>query len=176
MLIKNSKWRNLSLLILVMTVIVLVFEIIPRGIGVVEMVFELVANNNKIDRAAEIEIELSSLNTENLMLKKEIESVVTDYDDSRQISGILANLQEIADNSECDITAIKPGKLEKNKNLWVQNMQLEINGSYENLYNFFRFLENSTKVMIINNATFAPSKTKSRKLEMSLLLEVYLNL
>ena len=176
MLIKNSKWRNLTLLILLMTVIVFVFEIIPRGVGVIEMVFELLSNNNKIEQASEIEVELSSLNTENLMLKKEIESVVTDYDDSRQISGILSNLEEIAYNSRCGINSIKPTKLEEKKNLWVQNIQLEVNGSYENLYNFLRYLENSSKVIIINDVTFIPSKTKSGEVDMSLLLEVYLNL
>lgn len=176
MLIKNKKWKNLSMLILTLTVIVFVFEIIPRGVGVFELLFELYTNNNKVERSSEIDIELKQLNLENTTVKKEIESLVTHYDDSRQISSVLAALEEISTLSGCEINTIKPAEPEVKKNLRVQSLELLINGSYENLYNFLRFTEKSSKVMIINSVDISPVKTGKSGLQMFLNIEVYLNL
>lgn len=153
-----------------------VFEILPRVRGVLELAWEKYESENKLNRMSEIDLMMTQINSENKLLKSRINSLVTDYEKERQLYGILSTLEKVTEETDCKITSIKPSGVEKNKNLWVQTINLEVNAPYENLYNFVRFIENSSKVMIVKNLSLKLQKGESKNLNMLISMEVYLNL
>ena len=176
MVFKNSKWRNLVVLMLFLFVLVLFMEIIPRAGGLIDLIWEKVENENKIGRIAEVDSELTEINSENKILKSRIGSLMTDYEEERQLYGILSTLEQVTIDSDCKITSIKPSGIDKKDDLWVQTIDLKVRGDYEKLYNFIRFVENSSKVMLVESLDIKPAKGEENNLDMSLTMEVYLNL
>ena len=176
MIIKNKKWKNLNLLIIAFTLVILTFEVLPRVWDIGKLVTELISNSNKLERLDEIDNNLLDLNIENKNLKRQLGEIVSDYKSDKNISTTMRYLNEIANKSKLKITSIKPVKLKNNDKLWLQAIELKFYSNYERLYNFVRFLEHSPKVILLKEIKVKP-KVKSRdKLEIVVNIDVYLNL
>ena len=84
--IKNPKWRNLFLLVLGFTIIVIFFEVIPRILNDITLISDWIEQSNRIDRIGEVEKALEISKKENSRLRKNIGSIVSNYEDKQKYS------------------------------------------------------------------------------------------
>jgi Tfp pilus assembly protein PilO len=176
MLIENKKHKNVILLTLLATVIIFLFEVIPKYSDLVTIVFKLIEQNSEIERIAENEKELMELNLQNQLLKSRIYSTVSDYKENKNLSAVISHLDSLAKESHIKNLAIKPGQMIKENHLWLQPIEVSLNSGYENIYNYIRFLENSSRVIKIKGLYFKPEKPLKPELDLKANIEVYLNL
>jgi len=176
MLIKTSKWKNLSIMIIILFAAVMFLEIYPRTKFLVISSYNLIKQNNYAENLSDIEYDLKFLDAEYIRLKSEIGSIVTEYKENQKLSDLFAMLDETASHSKVKIKSIKPGKISEKENLWLQPMDITLTGNYVNIYNFIRFMEYSDKVTIIKNVEITPDKNRFTKLEAKIKMEIYLNL
>ena len=90
--IKNPKWRNLFLLVLGFTIIVIFFEVIPRILNDITLISDWIEQSNRIDRIGEVEKALEISKKENSRLRKNIGSIVSNYEDKQKISSVLSSI------------------------------------------------------------------------------------
>ncbi|MFA8344335.1 MAG: type 4a pilus biogenesis protein PilO [Rhodothermaceae bacterium] len=176
MLIKTPKWKNLSIMIIILFAAVMLLEIYPRTEVLVISSYNLIKQNNYAENLSDIEYDLKSLDAEYIRLKSEIGSIVTEYKENQKLSDLFAMLDEIASDSEVKINSITPGKISEKDNLWLQPIDIAVTGNYVNIYNFVRFMEYSDKVTIIKSIDINPDKDKLSRLEAKIKMEIYLNL
>lgn len=176
MKLNNSKWKNITVSIIGFTLFILIFELMPRIIDLGSTYFDWLSNNKKLKASTSIEEELLDENIKNKNLKKMLKNIVSDYEQDKNISNVMNYLNNIADKSNITIASIKALKLKQNNNLWLQPVEIEFTSNYEELYNFIRFVENSSKVILLSNLNCKPKVLTKNKLDSKILLDVYLNL
>ena len=174
--IKTPKWRNMVILILCFTMLVVVFEVFPGILNNADLVFEWIEQSSQIDKSDEIENRLTGVKQQNSQLKSYINNIVSNYEEAQNSSSILKMLDEIATRSKVDIEIIKPKTIIQRDNLWLQPIDIVLTSQYENYYNFIRFLENSQKVVLVKEIFIESGNSDGVELQISLKLEVYLNL
>ncbi|MBN2571421.1 MAG: hypothetical protein JXA68_04780 [Ignavibacteriales bacterium] len=176
MLIKNKKWKNLILLNLIVLIIILLFEIIPRGIELGSLFFDLIAQSNQIDEIQTIDNSINELKLINNKIKNQIRQNVTDYKENENISSFYALLTIIAEQTNSSIKTINASEIKKVNNLWSQKLEITFETNFINFFNFIQELENSQKVILIKNIFIKQEKLLSNKLLITTNFEVYLNL
>jgi Tfp pilus assembly protein PilO len=176
MLIKNKKWKNYLLATLALFVLILLFEIYPRVSNILTLGYDLYKRNAKTEEAEQNNLNESNLITENKKLKLQINSFVSNYEESQKISSIISFLDDLAARNDVEVTEIVPGKVEKKNNLRLQPIEININSNYEGMFNFVRSLEKSSKVIVLKELDFKPIRPISDSLNVKANLEVYLNL
>ncbi|MBI1937422.1 MAG: type 4a pilus biogenesis protein PilO [Ignavibacteriales bacterium] len=176
MLIKNKKWKNIIFLSIACVSIIFLFEIAPRIYNVAGLTIDLIVQKYKIDSNKENDELISEYGVRNKALKRKIGRVVSDYERSRNISDILSFVDSAAQRTKVNIREIKPGKIIRNNNLWLQPVDINISARYENFYNYVRSLENSSKVMLIKKLTMISGESLGGSLDIKLHLEIYLNI
>lgn len=174
--IKDKKWRNVSIIMIGFTILVLLFEIIPRLFSTGKLVTQWLGQKNQIEKANEYDISIRTYSAYNNKLKKQISYFVSDYEENQNISSVLNLIDEISSKSEVKVESIKPGKIVKQNNLWLQPMDIYISGKYEGFYNFLRFIESAEKVIIPKEVIITNDDSNSGKLKVKIKLNVYLNL
>ncbi len=176
MQIKNKKWKNINISIIVIIVLILFFEILPRIWDLGKTSIEFIENSKKLEKIDEVDSKLKELTIENRNLKAVMNKIVSNYEENKNISSTMRYLNDISNKSHISISSIKPLKLNKRENLWLQPIEIEFYSNYEQLYNFIRFLEYSKKVMLITEITVVPKIITHNKLKVITKIDVYLNL
>ncbi len=176
MIIKSKKWKNINIGIIAFTLVVMLFEFIPRIIDLGSLTFGLVSDTIRIEETSNIDTELMEQTLKNKNLKSQLKQVVSTYEEDKNISTVMQYLNNIASKSNISIASIKALKLKQNDRLWVQPVEIEFTSNYEQLYNLTRFLERSSKVILVNKLSSKPEVITKSKLNTKLLLDVYLNL
>lgn len=176
MLINNNKWKNIILLVGGFTIVVILFEILPRLADTSSMFIDWIEQHNKIEQTGSIDLQIKDLTVKNNYLKKEITYYVSNYEENQQLSSILSLIDEISSKTNIIVESIKPGKIEKKNNLWLQPMNINLSGKYEDFYNFIKFLESSQKVVIIKSIQIKPENQAAGVLSINTNIEVYLNI
>ncbi|MBU0475266.1 MAG: type 4a pilus biogenesis protein PilO [Bacteroidetes bacterium] len=176
MKINNKKWKNINVIIIVFTIVVLFGEILPRIWDLSSLTINWINDTNKLDKVTAIDANLYKLTETNKKLKSQINQIVSDYEENKNISTTMRYLNNIAKKSNISITSIKPSKLKSNENLWLLPVELEFNSNYEELYNFIRFLESSEKVILVTEISINPITITQQKLKVLTKINVYLNL
>ena len=164
MLIKNKKWKNYILGTLSFFVLILLFEIYPRVSNILSLGYDLYERYAKTKEAEQNNLNENNFISENKKLKLQINSFVSNYEESQKISSIISFLDDIASKNDIEIAAIIPGKVEKKNNLWLQPIEININSNYEGMFNFVRSLEKSPKVILLKGLDFKPIKPKNDSL------------
>lgn len=176
MQIKNQKMKMLLILILISFVMITALDLVPRLSGIGKTAISLYEKENKLKEEKESGEKLKNLTAENRMLKGEVKNSLAGYAENQNISSVIALLDSAAGFSETRISSIKPLNSYKKDNLLLQPVEVNIMTSYENVYNFIRFLEKAKKVVLVKELDIA-SKDESRdSLSVKARLEVYLNL
>lgn len=176
MQIKNKKWRNIILLTIICVGIIFLFEIAPRLYNLSDLALNLVIQKYRIDSNKEKDGVINEYTARNKMLKRKIGLVVSDYERNRNISDILSFVDSAAQKNKVSVREIKPAKIIKSNNLWLQPVDINISARYENFYNYVRTLENSSKVMLIKKLTMVSGESTGELLDIKLHLEIYLNI
>lgn len=176
MKIKNKKWKNINIGIISFTLFITLFEFIPRIMYLGSSTFEWISDTIRLEETNDIENNLIEQSINNKTLKSQLKQVVSTYEDDKNISTVMQYLNNIASESNITISSIKALKLKQNERLWIQPVEIEFSSSYEQLYNFTRFLEKSSKVILVNKLNSEPEVITRQKLNTRLLLDVYLNL
>ena len=176
MLIKSKKWKNIIFLSLFLFVVVTFSDVIPDYSNLVSTGYDLFIQKRKIEESENNRLAIRELEIKNKNLKLEINRVVSNYEENKNLSSVLSFLDEAAKESKVKFTSIRPKKLEKKDNLWMQPVEVNISSSYGNIYNFTRYLESSSKVAVLKELSFKPEEMLKPKLEMKAEIEFYLNL
>ena len=174
--IKNKKWKNILMLLCGFTVIILLFEILPRALNTLSLTSEWIEQSDQIEMLGKIDARINMITKQNAELKASIGSIVSDYEDNQKISSVLSLFDEIAPNRNVNIEIVKPLEIIKRDNLWLQPIDMTITAMYENFYNFIRFLENSQKVVLVKEITLKNENSVNGKIKINTTFEVYLNL
>ena len=132
-------------------------------------------DEKKIEESENKRLAIRELEIKNKNLKKEINQVVSNYEENKNLSSVLSFLDEAAKESKVKFTSIRQRKLRKD-NLWMQPIEVNISSSYGNIYNFTRYLESSSKVAVLKELSFKPEEMLKPELEMKAEIEFYLNL
>ena len=176
MRIVTKKWKNISLAAILLTAIILIFEIIPRFISVFVSVVEIIEQDDKISDSENADMEIKLLALENKKLAQGINRLVSDYEENSKMSSVISLIDSLALLNSMRISSIIPQKIMKTGNLWKQPIEININGSYENFFNFVRYLESSQKVIVIDKINIKSERIHSKELDIQLSLDAYLNL
>lgn len=176
MIIKNKKWRNISLIIIVFTIMIIVFEILPRSYDLVSSYLTSVDQEKKINELEIIKLEQRNLQIEVNDLENNISKLVSNIESDKKISSVISLLNQLSEKAKVKIVSIKPTKIYKKDNLWIQLLDIKMESELENIYNFTRFLENTEKVISFNKLEIKSVKPAANKLTINSELEVYLNL
>lgn len=176
MKIKNKKWNNINLGIIAFTVVIILFEFIPRIMDLSSQTLGWISDTIKLEETSDIDAKLIEQSVRNKNLKSQMKQVVSEYEDDKNISTVMEYLNDIASKSNINISSIKALKLKKDNRLWLQPVEIEFTSSYEQLYNFTRFIEHSSKVILVNKLVTKPEVITKGKLTSNLLVDVYLNL
>lgn len=173
MLIKNTKWKNITILSIVFFFIVLFFEILPGYAELISASAELLFREDPEEQMTKSEARLIQLKAEKRKLKVLASSQFSGYNEGG-VSSIIALLDESAAKSNSEIISLKPGNFKKNDNIVFQPVNMEMYAGYENLYNYLRFLENTPKVLHIKKLSI--KEFEEDDLIITAELEAYLNL
>lgn len=176
MQIKTKKWKNIILLSLFLFVIIIFSEIIPKYSDLLSMSYDLIEQKIRSKESEENKSEMNKLLSENKNLKIEINNIVSDYEENKNLSSVLNFLDTAAKESGVSFTSIKPMQLLRKDNLWLQPVEINISSKFENIYNFTRYLESSSRVAVLKELQFKPEEMLSSKLNVKANLEFYLNL
>ena len=176
MKIKNKKWRNISMIIIGFTILIIVFEIIPRSFDLVSNYITTVDQEKKINELEILKLQQKNLQIEVNDLENNISKLVSNIESDKKISSIINLLNQLSDKAKVKIVSIKPTKISKKDNLWIQLLEVKMESRLENIYNLTRFLENADKVISFNKLEVKSVKPANDKLTINSELEVYLNL
>ena len=176
MAIKFGKWKKTIILTIGLLIFLIIFEIFPRYASLYDAFFEIIRNNNAIESIETTKLQIQELNLQNKRIKFEINNLVSDYEENKNISSVISYLDKTAGENRIKISSIKPGKLIYKDNLWLQPLEVSLQSNYQSIFNFLRILENSSKVILINELTYKPDELLKNKLNFTAKLEVYLNL
>lgn len=176
MLINSKKWQFVVGTTLVLTVLVLLFDLSPRYLALWDKVGAYYNSVNNMNSLPQLKANLKEIKFENSQLHNNINNLISDYKENKNLSSVLEYLDKNARRSKIKITEIIPGKLRERNNLWLLPIQVEMSTKYENIYNFVRLLENSNKVVLINQLILTPIKDNADSLLVKSKLNVFLNL
>lgn len=113
---------------------------------------------------------------ENKKLKKELAGILSNSDKAGSLSSTIELIDNISQKCDLEIQSIQPGNIKKENDLVIQSMDLVILSEYENFYNFARFVENASRIMLLRKIIIKQEKSGSDKLVINTKLDVYLNL
>ncbi len=170
----DKRKRNLVILVILFSLLIFLFEIIPGLFENVSLLAEYIKRTAGAGDAAEVTYRLKNAQSENHALKSALGGIVTEYEENSAFSPLLILLNDLAERSGLDIMHLRPGPAERQKDLWLQPVEIEMEGSFEEFYNFNRFLENSGKVITVKKCEI--KKDKGKKLKITAQLDIYLNL
>ena len=174
--VKNKQWRNIISLTILLTVFIFMFEIIPHLTEVTSLFINWLNQSGQIEKLDEAEVKLRRVTAYNRNLSARISTIVSDYEENQKISNVLSFIDQIATGAKINIVSIKPGKIKKRNELWLQPIELTLLSNYEGFLNFVFMLENSPKVIIIKSIEIKPSRIIGERLKVNANIEVYLNL
>jgi Tfp pilus assembly protein PilO len=176
MIIKDNKWRNLIILFCGLFLIAMIFEIIPDYTTLFTQVYNLIIQNNELSEGQKNKTMLNQILMKNEELKSRINSYVSSYNENTNVSTIITLLYNTANKCNISITAIRPSKIFKKNNLWLQPVDVDFSSNYENTFNFVKFIERSRKVIIVKQLSMVLSQEQKEGLDIEAKLDVYLNL
>ena len=157
--IKSKKWKNIIALSFFLFAVLIFSDIIPDYSNIAIIGYDLFIQKRKIEE---------SENNKQTIRELEIKN--------KNLSSVISFLDLAAKESKAKLTSIRPRKLEKKDNLWMQPVEINISSSYENIYNFTRYLESSSKVAVLNELNFKPEGILKPELKLKAEIEFYLNL
>ncbi|HEX2982187.1 MAG TPA: type 4a pilus biogenesis protein PilO [Ignavibacteriales bacterium] len=176
MKIKNKKWKNLLLSSAVAFGLLLLFEIIPGYMDIFSLSYGLISRHLKISGSSDIESSMLAAQTENKSLKITLGRMTSLKERSGKFARLLMKLERAAKTSRASIQSLKPLNVVEKDKLLIQPVELKVSAGYEGIYNFIRYLENSSNVFVIKEAIIKNSKKPEEKPEASLIIDFYLNL
>jgi len=168
MKIKSKKWKNINLGIIAFTVVIILFEFIPRIMDLGTQTFSWISDKIKLEETSDIDAKLMEQSVKNKNLKSQMKQIVSDYEGDKNISTVMQYLNDIANKSNIHISSIKALKLKKDDRLWLQPVEIEFTSNYEQLFNFSRFIEHSSKVILVNKLKSEPEVITKGKLNTKL--------
>ena len=174
--IKSKKWKNIIALSFFLFAVLIFSDIIPDYSNIAIIGYDLFIQKRKIEESENNKQTIRELEIKNKNLKLEINKVVSNYKENKNLSSVISFLDLAAKESKAKLTSIRPRKLEKKDNLWMQPVEINISSSYENIYNFTRYLESSSKVAVLNELNFKPEGILKPELKLKAEIEFYLNL
>lgn len=176
MQIKNSKYKRMISLILIMFLVLIITELIPRTKNTISMSFDLYKKNAIMNNENKSEEKIKNLSIENRMLKGEVKNNLNGYDRTGNMSSTISLLDSVAVLSHVKLSSVKPQKTYRKNNFIVQPVELNMNSSYERIFNFVRFLENASKVISIKDLNITSKENSKDSLAVRADLEIYLSL
>ena len=174
--ISNKKQKRLFLLVTSFFILIFAVEIIPRFMDLSVKSINHFANQYKISSSDEYDNIIETKTIKNTLLQKKIAQIVSDYEESKKISSIFKILDKQASKADLQINSITPLKLSKKENLWLLPIKIKIKSNYEKIYNLVRFIENTSKVVVFKNKKKKKKTFTDDKVEVELLIDVYLNI
>lgn len=176
MQIKNKRWKLIISATFGFTIVIIFFDLLPRYSALLNQAAARFDKRNSAGSLVKNQEKLRLLRIENQNLRRNINNIVTDYKENKNLSSVLTFLDEKAAESYIKLRDIKPGELKRQNNLWLQPIELNLNSNYENIYNYLRFLEGSNNVILITELSMKPANRSNDSLNIKAHLEVYLNL
>jgi hypothetical protein len=152
------------------------FNILPRTGELWDVYLEWRSQTELLENEMESNYELRFAEKLNAGLKARISSIVSEYDETIKVSSVIKSVDKVADKTRIEIITLRPKKIEKQENLWLQPIEIILSGSYENFYNLIRYIELSEKVVLIKAFELRPEDILKPELEIKLVVDVYLNM
>lgn len=148
----NLKWKRYFLILTVLFLTVLLFEILPKSIFIIENSFLWISNESNTQNILKTEAELNNVMATNKYLKNVSSSLVANFREEQKLTDIYSLLNQAAAFAGIPIVEIKTGILSKNNSdIWSTTIDIKTECSYEQTFNFLRFVENSPKAIQLNS-------------------------
>lgn len=174
--IKNKKWKNIIIGASLMFMLILIMEIFPRMYNIVSLSTELLIKKYRMESNENNQAEINNLIFQNKQLTRQIGTIVSDYRKNKNISDVITLLDTLARKCDVHIADIKPLKMGKTNNLWVQPIDVSFSSSYEGMYNYLILLEKSSKVILLRKISMINSVDSKPNIEINAQFAVYLNI
>ena len=85
-------------------------------------------------------------------------------------------MRTVSTKAGCRINYLNSDEIVKEGDLWVQPLEMNLICTYEQLYNFARFVESAEKVVMINEVSAKNRTFPGKRLNCDLKIKVYLNI
>ncbi len=155
--------------------VIILLEIFPRFGNLVSTISEIYSIKDQINKVSGNYDDIDLIASENKEIKNIISAYLSD-DKEAGLSEIVDYLNQSAIVTGTDLISIKPGKAYAVDNLNILQIDLELEASYEDMYNFLRKLEFGEKIIKIKEFSIFYKKFGSQKLTMESSVKVYINL
>ena len=176
MVVKNKKWRSYIFATCSLFFLLFLFEIIPDYSAIFNTLWSTITTNNIKNQINKYEAQITDLRNENLELKSSETNFLSTNENKKDISSVISFIDLVAHKSFIKKYSLKPGNFKKKDNLSILPIEVEINSDYSSVYNFIKFIERSSNVVIIKELTIKPKDVLQDSLVVKTNLEVYLNL
>lgn len=171
MIIENKNLRYILILFIFGMIYALLFEILPKGVSVLELGYTYASQISSINSKDKLAGSIKELELANRQLKKKISS---GNGNDGNIYSRIRFLDSLAERNNVRISNIKPGDNISENNLNYIPVDISFLASYKACFTFLRDFENSGRPVSIKGLKLL-NKEKNDLLEMTISLRFYIN-
>ena len=171
MIIENKNLKYILILFLFGAIYTLLFEILPKGISVLELGYTYASQISSINTKDKLSSSIKELEIANRQLRKKLSS---GNGNESNIYSRIRFLDSLAEKNNLRISNIKPGENISENNLNYIPLDISFLASYKACFTFLRDFENSGKPVAIKGLKLL-IKEKTNLLEMTISLRFYIN-
>lgn len=161
MKIKTPKYRYTLTISLLVFALVIFFEVVPGYYQLCSNLLSVLVEKISGDDYDKLSNRLDNLKSENSKLKKVFFGEFSSGQSNHSFSETLDNFNVSQDEFDMTINSIKPLKKVQKGRLNFQRISLELQGDYENIYNYCRWLEMRGKTFHFEEVIIARQKDKN---------------
>lgn len=141
MTIKNPKYKKIVTLVIAVIILILLFEVVPGyydlGISLIDVAVQKISG----DDTESLSSRLIALQDENNNLKQHFFDNINVSAGEYSFSNALEKFTSDNPGINISINSIKPNKKIKKGGLNFQRITIGLNGNFNDIYNYFRWLE-----------------------------------
>lgn len=174
MKIKNPKYKKLISSVFVVFTAVILFEIVPGYYSIGKRLSSAVLQKYTEDNLEKLADKLNELKYENSSVKKLFYGEAAQNTGTYNFSAAIEKFSSISDEFDLVITSIKPLKKIQRGRLNFNRTSLIVQGDYNNIYNYCRWLELTGSALIFEEVKIVRQRDNNA-LQASILVDVFVD-
>ncbi|MBM4136575.1 MAG: hypothetical protein FJ241_07060 [Nitrospira sp.] len=157
-----AQWILTFLPALIITIVVIIFVIVPKNKEIKAIVIKITAQESEIAKSQSKAEKLVELTLENERLMKRLTELKDQLPEEKEVSSLLRQVSELSIRSGLQVLLWKPEekKIHASGIVYEIPVAVELTGSYHNLGYFFSSLTKLNRIVNIANIRLGDPKTE----------------
>lgn len=164
----SIKWKRIIYLSLFLFILIFLFEIYPSIDSTISSINIKIFSNREIDELEEL---LESEKNRNLTYKNNMVNFFNNLNNGKGISETISFLDKASAFSKLEIKSIKP--IDENANNSSRKIEITAESSYENLFNFVKYMEQENILLTIHKILITHNNSIIGLIKSQINVEIY---